>query len=117
MPLFLGPNGPVGDFAREIECLEALARDLKILSRLGRPPSHVLDHAPILDGFTVSSREALCLKGTVTGHPKMLSGPIVTSPLQVLAPKGGWCRTQTRFYRLGARSVAAPSTTDPRSRR
>ena len=102
MPFFCGPRGLMGDVPAEIDRLEALVRDLKYLTRIGRPPADVLERAPLIDAYTISTRETMCLQGRAFGHPVLGSREIATSELWVMAPHGRWCRTYSRYYQLGS---------------
>ena len=62
----------------------------------------VLEQAPLMEGWTVSTREALSLHGQVLGHPELGDRRIASSELWVMAPHDHWCRTYSRFYRLGS---------------
>jgi len=77
--------GLIANKDREIARLEALAADLKLIARNGRPSSGVLASAPVIYGHTVATRSAMCLKGIVSGHPKLASGHILTSELFVIS--------------------------------
>jgi len=67
------------------------------------PDAATLAAAPRIDRWSaILHRDAVCLLGRVTGHPRLRPGArAITSPLLRIAPAAGWARTWSRTYRLG----------------
>lgn len=64
----------------------------------------MLAEAPMLDDWRyVASKLGARLTGRVAEHPRLRGGAIVTSPVWVIDPNESWCRTTSRYYRLGNR--------------
>ncbi|HEU0165639.1 MAG TPA: DUF6634 family protein [Thermomicrobiales bacterium] len=84
--------------------LHRLADDIrKILDGTG-PSTETLAGAPLLENWRyVASKLGARLAGNVVGHPRLRGGAIVTSPAWVTDPQERWCRTTSRYYRLGKR--------------
>jgi hypothetical protein len=83
--------------------LHALADDCERLHRSSAVPATVLSDAPLLqDWAPVPTSDGVRLAGYVTGHPIHGNCPVVTTPLWWADPSGGWVRSLSRFYRLGA---------------
>ena len=83
--------------------LEIVAR---ILTEAGAgPDTDELQAAPFIDIWQpiLTPTDEICLNGLVSQHPLLGPGPrwIATSQLLLLDQGGGWCRTASRFYRLG----------------
>jgi hypothetical protein len=90
-----------GDVADAIARLERLATDLDRIGSGERPSADDLATAPLLARWRLATRSAPCLVGLCSDHPR-LHGPLIyTSELWAIAPKLGWARTWSRFYRLG----------------
>ena len=108
MVLFCGPDGPVGQFDYEIERLQRLVADLKAIKLGAAPSAQTLNSSPVIHLYTLAARDdCLCLKGVAEGHPRLGTRHVLTSDLWVMAPRHGWARTLSRFYRLG-RPLGAP---------
>lgn len=88
--------------ADEIEKLERLIEDIKLLLRTGAPSADQLEAAPLLAGWIPVEQSCLAFVGKVDAHP-LLPGnrTIVTSPVEIMGDGLGWIRTHSRFYRLG----------------
>lgn len=97
---FLDPVQVSPDLARR---LRALADDCERLE-LGRSVSPImLQKAPLLEGWMPAvTHEGVKLIGHATGHPVHGDRAVMTTPLWFADPDGGWVRTLSRFYRLGA---------------
>jgi len=67
------------------------------------PDTATLAAAPRIDRWSaILHRDAVCLIGRVTGHPRLREGArATTSPILRIAPAAGWARTWSRTYRLG----------------
>ena len=102
MTIFIGPGGKTtGDLASELARLESLLVDLERIGSGQMPSEEDLAKAPLLHPWGISTTQHLCLFGKVEGHP-ILRGPrIRTTEIWLLAPKLGWARTLSRYYRLG----------------
>jgi hypothetical protein len=93
----------------EINRLEALAADLKIVSSPPFPLDQMLarayPNAPILDEWRFALRPVTCLIGLSTGHPRLIGErrSIVTSEIFLISQELGWARSFSRWYRLGRR--------------
>ena len=82
------------------------------------PDADELQAAPLIDLWQpiLTPTDELCLTGRVTQHPLLGPGPrwIATSQLILLDQGGSWCRTASRFYRLGrlseVRGIDMPPT-------
>jgi hypothetical protein len=99
----MNPNDPVSrhGLLRDIKKLERLVDDLKKLADGQMPSAATLAAAPLMDEYKIESRSDLCITGACDDHP-LLEGPrIYTSSLWVFAPRLGWARTLSRWYRLG----------------
>jgi hypothetical protein len=95
----LYPSGDLNEFA---EALYRLERDVAHLRADGRPTDEMLVRAPILNHWVAAIAPAPCLVGSVSGHPRLGSRPLIhTSELYALDPIAGWARTWSRWYRLG----------------
>lgn len=101
MTIYCGNEGLISDVEDEIVRLEKLVEDLKHLRRKGRPPSSLLERAPVILNAVVTTREAMCFKGTIVGHPDFATPrEMLTSEVVVAAPRSGWVRSASRYYRL-----------------
>lgn len=99
---FLHPKKLDEDLPRR---LKALADDIESISTGDGPTRELLAAAPLLEDWRYSmTLIGVRLVGRVAGHPKLLGGMIMTSPLWVVDPKLRWARTTNRYYRLGVRS-------------
>ncbi|MFC6740746.1 DUF6634 family protein [Methylobacterium tardum] len=79
------------------------ARDADLLASGWTPSPEDLADAPFIDQYeetTYPGSDKPSLKGQVTGHPRLGSTYVWTSPL--IARGDGWVRTEGRFYRLGS---------------
>jgi hypothetical protein len=97
---FLDLDQNPGNLARR---LRALANDCAFLT-LGHPiPPAILQKAPLLDDWVPAvTPEGVRLIGHASGHPVHGDHRVMTTPLWFADPDGGWIRTLSRFYRLGA---------------
>ncbi len=101
MTLLIHQGQILGDISDEISRLKTLVADLERLASGEMPTERQLAAAPLLDNYVPATRSMLCLAGCCTDHPHV-SGPIITTTeIWVLAPELGWCRTLSRYYRLG----------------
>lgn len=88
----------------DAERIPRLEQDVERLLREGGPTDEELAAAPVLSRWTLiihPSDGLPALVGSVTGHPEVRSGPVVTSPVVVIALEAGWARTVSRMYALG----------------
>lgn len=96
---FLDPARITRDFS---ERLRSLAEDCARLERNAAFVTARLRAAPVLDLYLpLITPLGLHLVGQVTGHPRLGSRKVVTSPLWFADPDGMWVRTLSRFYALG----------------
>ncbi|WP_398466508.1 DUF6634 family protein [Tardiphaga sp.] len=96
---FLDPRRLDGNLATR---LRQLADDIERAAEGGDPPGEVLDAAPLLEEWRyMPTLQGVRLAGKVSGHPSLLGGRIVTSPLWIMDPHLKWSRTTNRHYRLG----------------
>ncbi|CCF18094.1 conserved hypothetical protein [Pseudorhizobium banfieldiae] len=90
---------------RMIEKLQALLDDLVAIGEGDLPGQDRLEDAPLIDNWHLSTREIVCLRGEISGHPRLGYAPHgITSDLWLLAPQRGFARTISRYYRLGSRT-------------
>jgi hypothetical protein len=85
----------------EIASLEKLVADLRRIVVGEAPSPDELASAPLLLDFQPTLRLVPCLRGDVVGHPEFGNRNIFTSQLWAYSPRHHWCRTLSRFYRLG----------------
>lgn len=88
-------------FRSEIEVFERLQRDLKALASGKGPTTDDLAAAPILDLYEVSTLSLPSLAGQVDGKPVDPTECTGAHLLMLHAPKLGWARTRSGYYRLG----------------
>jgi hypothetical protein len=83
--------------------LRKLASDLSRI-RSGKGPTRAeIVGAPVLDWWALGVRPVPALTGVVLGHPVLReNNAIVTSELFAIDTAGGFARTYSRFYKLGA---------------
>lgn len=85
------------------DLLRNLVQDMEAFLEGRGPTEEIINRAPVIDGWSLSTRECPCLEGTFHHHP--LLGSIVpggtTSHLWLLNKDEGWARTLSRFYKLG----------------
>ena len=98
-------NFPTPGDLREIAKYDRLTDDLNFA--LSYPlQSFVENHSlPILEDWSMSTRQAPCLIGTAYGHPNFggQEFPFTSSELVLFAPDIGLARTRSRWFRLGTR--------------
>lgn len=86
-----------------IQLLKALVTDMEAFIAGNGPSEEILNEAPAIDQWCLSTRKIPCLEGILHHHP--LLGNLVpngtTSQLWLLNEDEGWARTLSRFYRLG----------------
>lgn len=90
------------------------ARDEDLLASGWTPTPADLADAPYIDQYeetTYPRSDKPCLRGNVTGHPRLGSTYAWTSPL--IARGDGWVRTEGRFYRLGEPAPALAPEPEP----
>jgi hypothetical protein len=93
--------GTISDAARgEIARLRALADDLERIGAGLMPTPEALATAPVIDNYWRGTREVAVLIGDAQDHPRLGTTRATTTTLWAFAPKLGWARTQSRFYRL-----------------
>lgn len=98
--LYPAESDPVALVAK----LRALADDIERLAMFR--PREVLDDAPVLDDWRVTTRQVTALSGIVTSHPILgLRRAIITSEVYAFNPRAKWARTYSRYYRLGKRAT------------
>lgn len=83
--------------------LEAAQAALEAIKSGKEPTSEQLAEAPLLDAWTESEMGAARICGFVEGHPRIADGPATTSAVIHFAEDMTWCRTISRYYRLGRR--------------
>lgn len=83
------------------EKLEAAQAALEAIKSGKEPTSEQLAEAPLLDAWTESEMGAARICGFVEGHPSIADGPATTSAVIYFAEDLTWCRTISRYYRLG----------------
>lgn len=88
-------------FHSEIEVFERLQRDLKALASGNGPTTDDLAAVPILDLYEVSALSLPSLAGQVDGKPVDPTECTGAHLLVLHAPKLGWARTRSGYYRLG----------------
>ncbi|MFC4625624.1 DUF6634 family protein [Daeguia caeni] len=100
--------------AEQINALRSLLHDLERLQRGEQPDKSELEDAPLIANWRFGYRKAVCLEGTMHGHP--ILGSIVpggiTSELWYIDLKLGFARTYSRFYRLGKPAGPIPDDID-----
>jgi hypothetical protein len=104
--LLFGPQKPgcdAGVFAKEIERLEKLVEDMRIVASSGGQDIPAGQEVPVLEEWRPAFRPAISLMGLSTGHPELPGRrrAIATSALAMLSEELGWARTESRWYRLG----------------
>lgn len=104
MLLFTLRDHPSETFAFETERLAGLVADMERI-RQGELPQALAggEDAPILDRWILGQRQAPCLAGLSTGHPRLagVNRAIATSDLWLMSEDRTWARTLSRWYRLG----------------
>lgn len=84
---------------------ETVAEALAELARLDAghlPDAEVLAAAPLLTDYVIEPCAAgIRLYGVVSGHPSIEDGWCTTSPVIAADEQQMWCRTVSRYYRLG----------------
>ena len=101
MPIIVSRDGFLGDVELDVQRLEALVSDLKLIADGRRPTTEQLRAAPLLDQWQPDVREAVCLSGYSQNHPTLQGPTVCTSEMWAFAPTLGWARTISRFYQLG----------------
>lgn len=102
-------NGTISSAAsQEIARLRTLVADLERIEAGKLPTAEELAAAPLLDNYYGWWTTVPILAGDIHGHPHLGTTVGTTTTLWASAPKLGWARTQSRFYRL--LSPAAQST-------
>ena len=100
-----GDNFPSQDDLKEIAKYDRLVDDLKFAISY---PLHSFEERhtlPIVEDWSISTRQAPCLVGAAYGHPSFDGRvfPFTSSELVLFAPDIGLARTRSRWFRLGAR--------------
>ncbi|MFK4766727.1 hypothetical protein [Rhizobium sp. ZW T2_16] len=94
---------PSQDDLHEISKYDRLVDDLKFV--ISNPLSTVGDSGqfPLLEDWSISTRQAPCLQGAAYGHPGFPGRefPFTSSELVLFAPDVGLARTRSRWFRLG----------------
>ena len=104
----------MGVMAEQINALRSLLHDLERLQRGEQPDKSELEDAPLIDNWCFGYRKAVCLEGTMHGHP-ILGSTVpggITSELWHIDLKLGFARTYSRFYRLGKPAGPIPDDID-----
>lgn len=83
------------------ERLEAAQAALEAIKSGVEPTPEQLAEAPILDAWAESEMGGNRICGFVEGHPSIADGPATTSAVIHFAEDMAWCRTISRYYRLG----------------
>ena len=100
--------------AEQINARRSLLHDLERLQRGEQPDKSELEDAPLIDNWCFGYRKAVCLEGTMHGHP-ILGSTVpggITSELWHIDLKLGFARTYSRFYRLGKPAGPIPDDID-----
>ncbi len=88
---------------KEISKYDRLVDDLRFA--LSNPLSLIddIEKFPLLEDWSISTREAPCLLGAAYGHPTFPGRefPFTSSELVLFAPDVGLARTRSRWFRLG----------------
>jgi hypothetical protein len=101
MTIVVRPGFNSAQLLHELAKLESLVIDYDRIGSGIMPDQDQLATAPLIEDYVPTTRPLPCLVGRCTDHPS-LSGPqIITTDLWMIAPELGWCRTFSRFYRLG----------------
>lgn len=98
-------DGPreIRQLERMIEKLQALLDDLIAIGEGDLPGQDRLEDAPLIDNWYLATRQIVCLRGEISGHPRLGYAPHgITSDLWLLAPQRRFARTISRYYRLGS---------------
>lgn len=71
-------------------------------------------YSPVLSNWQMLIGAGVgCLSGIVSGHPIVMDGPVVTSPICAIEIASfAWARTTNRFYRLASPVGWTDSDTD-----
>lgn len=83
--------------------LEAAQAALEAIQAGQEPTYRQLADAPLLDAWSPSEMGGSRICGFVEGHPSIADGPCTTSAVLHIAEDETWCRTISRYYRLGRR--------------
>lgn len=83
------------------EKLEAAQAALEAIEAGREPTPGQLAEAPLLDAWAASEMGGNRICGFVEGHPRITDGPATTSAVIFYADDRSWCRTISRYYRLG----------------
>lgn len=103
MAVYVLPTGEVAHLDDHADRVRRLLRDLEALGAGKYPTREEIDDAPVLEGWSLSTRNIPCLSGTFFGHPKIRSGTFgTTSHIWIHAPSLGYARTSSRLFRLGS---------------
>lgn len=89
------------DLQTAVRKLDLLSRDLADIRSGSGPTSESMAEMPLLDQWDIRFIECPILVGQVSGHPKVIDGPIMTTDLWLIHSHLKWARTYSRFYRLG----------------
>ena len=104
--MFLYRDGQhdIHQLQRTIQKLQMLLDDLVAVGEGELPDQQRLQDAPLIDNWQLATRQAVCLRGEISGHPLLgHAAHGMTSDLWLLAPQRGFARTLSRYYRLGGR--------------
>jgi hypothetical protein len=92
------------------DSLERLLRDIRDLQGRRLRPLVDLDAAPTINDWSYGFFPTLSLFGSVRNHPLLGNcSQIHTSQVMLIDPDGGWARTWSRYYKLGAPAPPNPS--------
>lgn len=78
------------------EMMSALAEDLVGLRQGDMVGA---DHADRIDAWRIKSRDVLCVRGRISGHPR-IEGPGCTARGWVIDMAAGWLLTTEGFWRI-----------------
>ena len=101
MTIVVRPGFNSEQLIHELAKLESLVIDYDRIASGIMPDPDQLATAPLIENFMRATRPLPCLVGTCADHPSLNGPNIVTTDLWLVAPELGWCRTFSRFYRLG----------------
>jgi hypothetical protein len=87
---------------KNAQLIHDLSRDLTLIEQLRAPGIRDIIAAPLLENWRLAHRLEVALVGTVSNHPLLRDGQVVTSTVHYLDDKASYARTLSRWYRLGA---------------
>lgn len=94
-------TGHPNRFRTEVDVFQRLRADLKAIAAGDGPTATELAAAPIVDLYEVTTRSLPAIAGQIEGQPFGSSDCREGSLLILYAPKLGWVRTRSGYFRLG----------------